>query len=154
MIWGYSYFITLLEHIKIWCNFQVIIYRLSVRLSEYPSVVFNCFIIFECNERNTVLSYQNVLTNNVFQLAVDSKWTRIYFLSFHLFAVIIILNIFTAFVLEIFILEYSFDRLIFLFLRAQVFYIYGDSTRFHSFFPTKCLSSINPLSPYFLNNLK
>ena len=45
-----------------------------------------------------------------FELAVGSKYTRIYFISFHVLSVIIILNIFTAFVLEIFILEYSFSR--------------------------------------------
>ncbi|KAG7161737.1 Two pore calcium channel protein 1-like 2 [Homarus americanus] len=39
--------------------------------------------------------------------AVTNPWARLYFLFFHLICVIIVLNIFTAFVLEVFILEYS-----------------------------------------------
>jgi len=45
-----------------------------------------------------------------FELATGSKYTRIFFISFHLLSVIIILNIFTAFVLEVFILEYSYSK--------------------------------------------
>ncbi|RWS17273.1 two pore calcium channel protein 1-like protein [Dinothrombium tinctorium] len=41
------------------------------------------------------------------EVALNSKWTRLYFVSFHLICVIIVLNIFTAFVLEAFILEYT-----------------------------------------------
>ncbi|XP_076048440.1 uncharacterized protein LOC143029602 [Oratosquilla oratoria] len=39
--------------------------------------------------------------------AVTTHWARLFFLSFHLVCVIIVLNIFTAFVLEVFMLEYS-----------------------------------------------
>lgn len=39
--------------------------------------------------------------------AVTDPWARLFFLVFHLVCVIIVLNIFTAFVLEVFILEYS-----------------------------------------------
>lgn len=45
-----------------------------------------------------------------FELATGSKYTRIFFITFHLLSVIIILNIFTAFVLEVFILEYSYSK--------------------------------------------
>ncbi|CAG0898674.1 unnamed protein product, partial [Darwinula stevensoni] len=38
---------------------------------------------------------------------MTSKWARLYFLSFHISCVLIVLNIFTAFVLEAFILEYT-----------------------------------------------
>merc|ERR1712126_238916 len=43
-------------------------------------------------------------------VAVTSKWSRLYFFLFHQLAVLIVLNIFTAFVLEVFILEYSLTR--------------------------------------------
>ncbi|CAH3122380.1 unnamed protein product [Porites lobata] len=41
---------------------------------------------------------------------VTNKFARIYFLSFHLFCVIVVLNIFVAFILEAFMLEYSFTH--------------------------------------------
>lgn len=40
-------------------------------------------------------------------LFTGTKWTRLYFVSFHLTCVLVVLNIFTAFVLEAFILEYT-----------------------------------------------
>lgn len=40
-------------------------------------------------------------------LSLETKWTRLYFVSFHLTCVLVVLNIFTAFVLEAFILEYT-----------------------------------------------
>jgi two pore calcium channel protein 3 len=43
-------------------------------------------------------------------LAAGTKWARLFFLAFHLTCVIVVLNIFTAFVLEAFILEYSASR--------------------------------------------
>lgn len=45
-----------------------------------------------------------------YHLAVGSAYTRIYFIAFHCLSVIIILNIFTAFVLEVFVLEFSFSK--------------------------------------------
>jgi len=56
-----------------------------------------------------VVNQWHVLTEG-FVLATGSKFTRLYFVSFHLISVIIILNIFTAFVLEAFLLEYSFSK--------------------------------------------
>ncbi|WAR18392.1 TPC1-like protein [Mya arenaria] len=41
---------------------------------------------------------------------VTNKWARLYFFTFHLFCVIIVLNIFVAFILEAFILEYSLQK--------------------------------------------
>lgn len=41
-----------------------------------------------------------------YEVVVGSKFTRLYFVSFHLICVLVLLNIFTAFVLEAFILEY------------------------------------------------
>lgn len=53
-----------------------------------------------------VVNQWHVMAKNI-EIAVGSKWTRLYFLSFHLICVIAVLNIFTAFVLEAFILEYT-----------------------------------------------
>lgn len=41
---------------------------------------------------------------------VTNKFARLYFLSFHLLCVIVVLNIFVAFILEAFMLEYSFTH--------------------------------------------
>ena len=41
------------------------------------------------------------------EIVTGTKWTRLYFVSFHLICVIVVLNIFTAFVLEAFIMEYA-----------------------------------------------
>merc|ERR1712241_254791 len=43
-------------------------------------------------------------------LAIGSKAVRVYFILYHLITVILILNIFTAFVLEAFLLEYSYTK--------------------------------------------
>ena len=42
--------------------------------------------------------------------AVTSQWAKLYFIAFHVVCVIMILNIFTAFVLEAFILEYTLSK--------------------------------------------
>ncbi|CAF0821002.1 unnamed protein product [Brachionus calyciflorus] len=42
-----------------------------------------------------------------FEDALKSKWVRLYFFSFHISCVIISLNIFTAFIIEAFLLEYE-----------------------------------------------
>ena len=56
-----------------------------------------------------VVNQWHVIANG-YELAVGSRFTRIYFICFHLLSVIIVLNIFTAFVLEVFIHEYSFTK--------------------------------------------
>jgi len=43
-------------------------------------------------------------------LATGTRATRLFFISYHMISVIIILNIFTAFVLEAFLLEYSYSK--------------------------------------------
>ncbi len=41
---------------------------------------------------------------------VTTEWAKLYFVAFHVVCVILILNIFTAFVLEVFILEYTLSK--------------------------------------------
>ena len=43
-------------------------------------------------------------------VAVTSKWARLYFLSFHVVVVLIILNIFLAFVIEAFMMQIEMDK--------------------------------------------
>ncbi|XP_023225433.1 two pore calcium channel protein 1-like isoform X2 [Centruroides sculpturatus] len=67
--------------------------------------IFNAMVIlFEL----MVVNQWHILTSGF--VIVTSKAARIYFFLFHLTCVIIVLNIFTAFVLEAFILEYSFSK--------------------------------------------
>ena len=42
---------------------------------------------------------------------VPSQWAKLFFLAFHITCIIIVLNIFIAFVLEAFMLEYSLSKL-------------------------------------------
>lgn len=52
-----------------------------------------------------VVNQWHVIADN-FETVSGSRFSRVYFVSFHLICVIVLLNIFTAFVLEAFILEY------------------------------------------------
>merc|ERR1712227_4172 len=56
-----------------------------------------------------VVNQWHVITEG-FVLATGSKATRVYFIFYHLISVILILNIFTAFVLEAFLLEFSYSK--------------------------------------------
>jgi hypothetical protein len=47
-----------------------------------------------------VVNQWHVITEG-FVLAAGSRWVRLYFIAFHLLTVIVVLNIFTAFVLEV-----------------------------------------------------
>jgi hypothetical protein len=47
-----------------------------------------------------VVNQWHVMTEG-FVLALGSRWVRLYFVAFHLTTVIVVLNIFTAFVLEV-----------------------------------------------------
>ncbi|RWS26460.1 two pore calcium channel protein 1-like protein, partial [Leptotrombidium deliense] len=74
---------------------------------QYCTINFNSFgnamlFLFDL----MVVNQWHVLAKGP-ELLLSSKWTRLYFISFHLLCVIIVLNIFTAFVLEAFILEYT-----------------------------------------------
>lgn len=67
--------------------------------------ILNTFVVlFEL----MVVNQWHVIANGF--VLVTSKIARLYFFAFHLTCVIIVLNIFTAFVLEAFILEYSFCK--------------------------------------------
>ena len=56
-----------------------------------------------------VVNQWHIITEG-FVLASGSKAVRVYFILYHLISVILILNIFTAFVLEAFLLEYSYTK--------------------------------------------
>ena len=56
-----------------------------------------------------VVNQWHVITEG-YVLAIGSKAVRVYFILYHLISVILILNIFTAFVLEAFLLEYSYTK--------------------------------------------
>lgn len=67
--------------------------------------IFSSFVVlFEL----MVVNQWHILTEGF--VHVTSKGARLYFLLFHLSCVVIVLNIFTAFVLEAFILEYTIDK--------------------------------------------
>jgi len=55
-----------------------------------------------------VVNQWHVITQGY--VRVTNKYARLYFLSFHLLCVIVVLNIFVAFILEAFMLEYSFTH--------------------------------------------
>ncbi|XP_077522773.1 uncharacterized protein LOC144133504 isoform X2 [Amblyomma americanum] len=66
--------------------------------------IFSSFVVlFEL----MVVNQWHILTEGF--VHVTSKAARLYFLLFHLSCVVIVLNIFTAFVLEAFLLEYTLD---------------------------------------------
>ena len=56
-----------------------------------------------------VVNQWHIITEG-YVMAVGSKAVRVYFILYHLISVILILNIFTAFVLEAFLLEYSYTK--------------------------------------------
>uniref|UniRef100_A0A6G5ABW2 Putative two pore calcium channel protein 3 n=1 Tax=Rhipicephalus microplus TaxID=6941 RepID=A0A6G5ABW2_RHIMP len=67
--------------------------------------IFSSFVVlFEL----MVVNQWHILTEGF--VHVTSKAARLYFLLFHLSCVVIVLNIFTAFVLEAFLLEYTIDK--------------------------------------------
>ncbi|XP_071079972.1 two pore calcium channel protein 1-like [Haliotis cracherodii] len=77
--------------------------------SQYCSNNFNdllksIVLLFEL----TVVNQWHVLTSGF--VLVTNKAARIYFFLFHLTCVVLVLNIFTAFILEAFILEYSLQK--------------------------------------------
>ncbi|KAH9509193.1 hypothetical protein Btru_049330 [Bulinus truncatus] len=63
--------------------------------------IFNGYIHYYGNTQDPVELFSSGF------VAVTNKAARLYFFSFHIFCVVIVLNIFTAFVLEAFILEYT-----------------------------------------------
>lgn len=69
--------------------------------NNFNDVVHAFIVLFEL----TVVNQWHVIAYGY--AAVTNSWARLFFMLFHLICVIIVLNIFTAFVLEAFMLEYS-----------------------------------------------
>ncbi|XP_076314233.1 uncharacterized protein LOC143226748 [Tachypleus tridentatus] len=72
--------------------------------NNFNNIMNSMVVLFEL----MVVNQWHVLTSGF--VLVTGKFARLYFFLFHLTCVIIVLNIFTAFVLEAFILEYSFSK--------------------------------------------
>lgn len=72
--------------------------------NNFNNIMKSFVLLFEL----TVVNQWHVLTSGF--VLVTHKAARIYFFMFHLTCVVIILNIFTAFILEAFILEYNFSK--------------------------------------------
>lgn len=69
--------------------------------NNFNDIIHAMIVLFEL----TVVNQWHVIAYGYATVTVS--WARLYFMLFHLICVIIVLNIFTAFVLEVFILEYS-----------------------------------------------
>ncbi|KAI0227846.1 hypothetical protein LSAT2_021666 [Lamellibrachia satsuma] len=69
--------------------------------NNFNSIAHSFVILFEL----LVVNQWHVLSSGF--VLVTSKAARLYFISFHMICVVILLNILTAFILEVFILEYS-----------------------------------------------
>lgn len=80
-------------------------YRDKYCANNFNDIGSSIIVMFEL----LVVNQWHVITDG-YVLATGSKFTRIYFIAFHLISVIIILNIFTAFVLEAFLLEYNYSK--------------------------------------------
>lgn len=81
-----------------------VFYQSQYCSNNFNNILHTFVVLFEL----MVVNQWHVLANGF--VLVTSKAARIYFFVFHLTCVIIVLNIFTAFVLEAFILEYSFCK--------------------------------------------
>jgi len=94
---------------KLWCGNSALegslFYRDKYCANNFNDIGSAIIVMFEL----LVVNQWHVITNG-YVLATGSKFTRIYFIAFHLISVIIILNIFTAFVLEAFLLEYNYSK--------------------------------------------
>ncbi|XP_045118036.1 two pore calcium channel protein 1-like isoform X1 [Portunus trituberculatus] len=69
--------------------------------NNFNDVIHAFIVLFEL----TVVNQWHVIAYGY--ATVTDPWARLYFILFHLTCVIVVLNIFTAFVLEVFILEYT-----------------------------------------------
>ncbi|XP_074647512.1 uncharacterized protein LOC141903307 [Tubulanus polymorphus] len=72
--------------------------------NNFNNILHSLIVLFELMYVNQwhVITQGFVLVTNV--------WARIYFISFHMICVLLVLNIFVAFVLEVFILEYNLSK--------------------------------------------
>ena len=76
-------------------------YRHKYCPNNFNHIMSSFIVLFEL----LVVNQWHIITEGY--VLVSSKWARIYFISFHVVCVLLLLNILTAFVLEAFILEYS-----------------------------------------------
>ncbi|GFQ78929.1 two pore calcium channel protein 1 [Trichonephila clavata] len=81
-----------------------VFYQSQYCSNNFNNILHTFVVLFEL----TVVNQWHVVANGF--VRVTGKAARIFFFVFHLTSVIIVLNIFTAFVLEAFILEYSFCK--------------------------------------------
>ncbi|XP_055926309.1 two pore calcium channel protein 1-like isoform X2 [Argiope bruennichi] len=81
-----------------------VFYQSQYCSNNFNNILSTFIVLFEL----MVVNQWHVLANGY--VLVTSKAARLYFFAFHLTCVIIVMNIFTAFVLEAFILEYSFCK--------------------------------------------
>ena len=94
---------------KMWCGNTALkdstFYKDKYCANNFNDIGSAFIVLFEL----LVVNQWHVITEG-FVLATGSKATRIFFIFYHLISVILILNIFTAFVLEAFLLEYSYTK--------------------------------------------
>ncbi|RNA14534.1 two pore calcium channel 1-like [Brachionus plicatilis] len=76
--------------------------KLNYCKNNFSSFLNSLVLLFEL----MVVNQWHILSKG-FEKALNSKWTRLYFFSFHISCVIVSLNIFTAFIIEAFLLEYE-----------------------------------------------
>ena len=92
-----------------WCGNQALrqstFYNDRYCANNFNDIGSAFIVLFEL----LVVNQWHVITEG-FVLATGSKATRVYFIFYHLISVILILNIFTAFVLEAFLLEFSYSK--------------------------------------------
>jgi len=97
------------DPMKQWCGNEALkdsqFYKDRYCANNFNDIGSAFIVLFEL----LVVNQWHVITEG-YVLATGSKATRIYFISYHLVTVILILNIFTAFVLEAFLLEYSYTK--------------------------------------------
>ncbi|XP_043220890.1 two pore calcium channel protein 1-like [Amphibalanus amphitrite] len=78
--------------------------RLQYCANNFNSLPAALAVLFEL----MVVNQWHVLADGY--AAVTTQWARLYFVAFHLCCVVLLLNIFTAFILEAFILEFTTER--------------------------------------------
>ncbi|XP_070577947.1 two pore calcium channel protein 1-like isoform X1 [Ptychodera flava] len=71
--------------------------------NNFNDILRSFVLLFEL----TVVNQWHVLASGY--VLTSSKWARLYFVFFHITVVIVLMNIFVAFVLEVFILRYSLN---------------------------------------------
>ena len=92
-----------------WCGNPMLkdsqFYRDKYCKNNFNDIGSAFIVLFEL----LVVNQWHIITEG-YVLAIGSKAVRLYFILYHLISVILILNIFTAFVLEAFLLEYSYTK--------------------------------------------